>query len=662
MAISPDEIFLQFSNRLEQLKDWPDRDIILSLTKICEDYVNLAQFFVEIVVNKLIHVNTNPTYKRPLFYLIDAIMKHVGGAYPAMFTTAFHDIYQPSLVDLSQTEREKLDFLLGTWAERRLLPLDLIDTMRAFIATAPRTIPQHLPMDPQYPPHMPPATHHLQYPHSSNHPELVEREMNHLLVQMMAENQVRQKMTLEDWQAVNPNGYIELQRRAEGNVIDMYPSHGGNNGGGRQGYGNFNGYDRNGRGSRRYNDRNASLPPPAPVLSIPHLGPRAGADRRKRPLDGGYDASFHHPQGPAYGRGGSAPMNTHLPGQRSHHMDFHHSQPVPDLPQPQHSVPQGGVYGLNIDRVCMVRDAILSHEASGVFPAAAAASALHTLATRLDNFLASMHSPATLPPMLLGPLPLEPLFAKAPSAMESVMPAQRKIPTPQFVVVDLLTRRPDGMVRALYGDRPHQFYDDGLRFRTLQELQDHTNKFLQRKILASKKQGKEVREYRELYCTIMQWVTDFNELNKHKSGDQESSLGANKESLVTEEFITPADEKFPRCPVSKEKFETYWDNDEGELMYKHAVKVLVTEAADSNIFNLAAPIPDVQNGVKYIIVHQLLVLNKWLQEGRAVTLKDAILRYENIGPKGLEYIHKMKAAAGEDEQDDDIFVLLELAL
>ncbi|RYH06678.1 hypothetical protein EON65_42575 [archaeon] len=232
-----------------------------------------------------------------------------------------------------------------------------------------------------------------------------------------------------------------------------------------------------------------------------------------------------------------------------------------------------------------------------------------------------------------------------------------------YSVTDLLTRRPDSMVKALYGDRPHQFYDDGLRFKTLQELQDHTNKFLERKILASKKQGKEVREYRELYCTIMQWVTDFNELNKRKNNvGEESSTGANKENITTEEFITPADENFPRCLVSKEKFETFWDDDEGELMYKHAVKVLVTEAADSSIYNLAASIPGVQNGVKYIIVHQLLVLNKWVQEGRAVTLRDAILRYENIGPKGLEYIQKMQVAAGEDQQDDDIFVLLELSL
>ena len=92
------------------------------------------------------------------------------------------------------------------------------------------------------------------------------------------------------------------------------------------------------------------------------------------------------------------------------------------------------------------------------------------------------------------------------------------------------------MLRALYSDRPHQFHEvipreetvtalliiiknsswiqDGLRFKTLASLQEHTNAFLERKkLLLKKKDNNSVRECREWYCSINQWVTDFNRLS-----------------------------------------------------------------------------------------------------------------------------------------------------
>ena len=73
----------------------------------------------------------------------------------------------------------------------------------------------------------------------------------------------------------------------------------------------------------------------------------------------------------------------------------------------------------------------------------------------------------------------------------------------------------------------------------------------------------------------------------------------------TEEFVVPADENFTRCPVSKEAFETVWDDEEGAFMYRNAVKVLVTDAADKDLFKLALPTD--QTGMGYLIVHKPLV-------------------------------------------------------
>ncbi len=46
------------------------------------------------------------------------------------------------------------------------------------------------------------------------------------------------------------------------------------------------------------------------------------------------------------------------------------------------------------------------------------------------------------------------------------------------------------------------------------------------------------------------------------------------------EFIVPADEHFPRCPVSKEMFETFFDEDEGEMMFRNAAKVMNSHLFD----------------------------------------------------------------------------------
>ncbi len=210
-----------------------------------------------------------------------------------------------------------------------------------------------------------------------------------------------------------------------------------------------------------------------------------------------------------------------------------------------------------------------------------------------------------------------------------------------------------------------------MRFRTLLQLQQHTNAYIERKkLLQKKKDNKEIREFRELYCKLSQWISDFNALDKRKMSTDISDQGGN--SSVTgasggtakedeEEFIIPADEHFQRCPISKERFECFWDDDEGELMYRHAVKILLTETADQDLFKLGRT-TEGDASVRYLIVHKLLVLDKWLTEGRTVTLSDALLRYEDIGEKGVEFAFKMKLAAAGEQDDDDIFVLLDLSI
>lgn len=231
-------------------------------------------------------------------------------------------------------------------------------------------------------------------------------------------------------------------------------------------------------------------------------------------------------------------------------------------------------------------------------------------------------------------------------------------------------------------------------------MRTHTDKSLSLKKISLKvkennsKDGK--RESREWYCALDNWVTDFDALNRKNSQlnnkenevNQQSSSSSGTASSggggaggkgssgssstnTNDEFILPADENFTRCPISREVFATVWDDEEGEMMFRNAVKVLITEAADAVLYKLAKPIPpdSIENSrninidhYRYMIVHKLLVMDRWLAEGKAATVKEAIQRYESLGDKAQARIEAMKVAAGEDEEEfDDVFTVLEFS-
>lgn len=201
-----------------------------------------------------------------------------------------------------------------------------------------------------------------------------------------------------------------------------------------------------------------------------------------------------------------------------------------------------------------------------------------------------------------------------------------------------------------------------MRFRTYMQLSEHTDKSLEKKKLMAK-MGKQ-REYREWYCTLDQWISDFNALNIKNKAVEETKENTNH-GQATEEFIMPADDNFVRCPFSNEEFEKFFDSEDGEYMYRNAVKVLVTENGNPLIYKQGKQVYDPESeekieGLRYLIVQKLLIMDRWIQEGKAASLKEAIERYESYGSKSssMMLIEKLKSAAG-DEDLEDIFVILE---
>lgn len=120
----------KFQISFDTMRDHPDSVLIKELTKMTELNIELAYNFVAIIIGKLISPTIHAAFKLPIFYLMDSIMKNVGGPYAALFEKNLSEIYSVIFTGLHEKDRKKLDFLLDTWRDRRFLQGDLPAKMK----------------------------------------------------------------------------------------------------------------------------------------------------------------------------------------------------------------------------------------------------------------------------------------------------------------------------------------------------------------------------------------------------------------------------------------------------------------------------------------------------------------------------------------------------
>lgn len=184
----------------------------------------------------------------------------------------------------------------------------------------------------------------------------------------------------------------------------------------------------------------------------------------------------------------------------------------------------------------------------------------------------------------------------------------------------------------------------------------YTDESLTKKEASRKREISGEKVYRNWFATCAQWVSDFNALGRDNEAPLYAKSGQGSEE-VKRVSVVPADDTFTRCPVSKEVFDTFWDQEEGEFMFRNAAKVLVTQAADENIFKISQPTS--HPNVRYCILHKLLVLDGLIANGRADSLRQATARYLSTGTSATkEKVAELEASIGNNENHDDIFVLL----
>lgn len=135
------EAVSRFKIVLDGLKEHPDKLIIDELTNITIKRENLpyGKNFTDLIINKLATTPV-PSFRLPMFYLIDSIMKKTGGPYYELFGKALFESYTSALPDVPVSDRPKFEKLFDTWVERKFFSVNLINILKSHIKYLPLVI------------------------------------------------------------------------------------------------------------------------------------------------------------------------------------------------------------------------------------------------------------------------------------------------------------------------------------------------------------------------------------------------------------------------------------------------------------------------------------------------------------------------------------------
>ncbi|RHY79844.1 hypothetical protein DYB26_004107, partial [Aphanomyces astaci] len=209
----------QYDGMINEMGAYPAKPIINTLTMLAED-LTMAKHIAPFLVKKLNVVG--PPYRLPILYLMDSIIKNVGGPYAYLFSQTLAPVYVDSVRQVNATDLNRFNHVLKTWETARLLPPAVLMQMRAAADSAlrvaqPSDQPTSFasrgggPVGPSSRVGVPPR------PSSSSDAHL-ELQMRRLLTQLQTEDGVHpaKQLSLEEVRAQNPDLYATLKL----NVVD----------------------------------------------------------------------------------------------------------------------------------------------------------------------------------------------------------------------------------------------------------------------------------------------------------------------------------------------------------------------------------------------------------------------------------------------------------
>lgn len=123
---------------IDRLGEFPDRDVVHQLTEtarlgLSSGKVALATRMSDEVLAILTDSSTAPGRRVPLFYALDSIVKNVGGEYQPLMSTRIVEAFDQSFAVVTEKDRARLHHVLKTWNEKAIF-IEHLDQLNAIVA------------------------------------------------------------------------------------------------------------------------------------------------------------------------------------------------------------------------------------------------------------------------------------------------------------------------------------------------------------------------------------------------------------------------------------------------------------------------------------------------------------------------------------------------
>uniref|UniRef100_K3WVA8 CID domain-containing protein n=1 Tax=Globisporangium ultimum (strain ATCC 200006 / CBS 805.95 / DAOM BR144) TaxID=431595 RepID=K3WVA8_GLOUD len=202
----------QFDAKINQMMDYPAKDIINALTKLAErlEFAPEIVSFLETKIHRVI-----AQFKLPIFYLTDSILKNVRGPYPALFGRIIVPLYCNCVKQVSGKDLRRFIHVLNTWEATRLFAKDALAQMRASANKAqslaePSLMTQPASFSQQQPP--PSQSRRSSSSAMSAAQQQQDLELRALLTKLQNDMGIHptEHMSLEEVRTNNPDYYSQL--------------------------------------------------------------------------------------------------------------------------------------------------------------------------------------------------------------------------------------------------------------------------------------------------------------------------------------------------------------------------------------------------------------------------------------------------------------------
>ncbi|GMH80447.1 hypothetical protein TL16_g08551 [Triparma laevis f. inornata] len=124
----------QFTSLMSKLNSHPDKQIINTLTMLCEDFhtspTAVAKLY-NLIRSELLNVNTDDTHKLPLIYLLDSLLHNADDPslllYKNKITEEIKLIYNSVYSSVNEKDKKRLERLAGIWEKNSMFNDEIME-------------------------------------------------------------------------------------------------------------------------------------------------------------------------------------------------------------------------------------------------------------------------------------------------------------------------------------------------------------------------------------------------------------------------------------------------------------------------------------------------------------------------------------------------------